>query len=99
MQLLLTQLLKHYLIRCRIIKLMHYRGGQTSLELSLIMTFKAKLLFVFADSAVASTVLLLVLYFRRPLKVGRPIITSTCYRGQLTMFLHGFCRCICVWCL
>ncbi len=76
MQLLLTQLLKHYLIRCRIIKLMHYRGGQTSLELSLnindIPGQIAKLLFVFADSAVVFIVLLLVSPFSRPLKVGRP---------------------------
>ncbi len=55
------------------IRLSGIRGGRTSLELSLIMTtFQPKLLFVFADSAVASTMFLLVSYFSRPLKAGRP---------------------------
>ena len=52
------------------------RGGRTSLELSLnindIPGQIAKLLFIFADSAVVFIVLLLVSPFSRPLKVGRP---------------------------
>ncbi len=52
-------------------------------------------LFVFANSAVVSTVFVLVSYFSRPLKIGRPNHESMLYRGRLiheTMFLHSFCR-------
>ena len=62
-----------------------------SLELSLIMTstFQAKLLFVFADSAVGSTVFLLVSCFSHPLG---GLITNLWRLIHETMFLHSFCR-------